>query len=93
MVEHAVTIDHSFKSAGGAEIVAHVDSAKNSIDVYVKLGTGENSITLTVAELGQLADLFDTAAAFLQGKPHHKSAFGQDEAAEGQSALERESVG
>lgn len=76
MVDHTVTIDHTFKS-GGAEVLASVDSAKNSIKVTVRLGPSEEKWTMTIQELVELAELFTSASAFLQGKPGHEKLYKQ----------------
>lgn len=62
MVEHSVTITHSFESPGGSGIVACIDSARDEITISFQFRRGEAWVELEPKDIAEIGKLFGLMA-------------------------------
>lgn len=64
-VEHTVTIEHTFVSDSGAEVLVVIDQGNNSIVVRARAVKGGETLTLTRDDVHKLLELFSQVDEFL----------------------------
>jgi hypothetical protein len=63
MVDHVVSIDHTFSVPSGAGIVVHVDQERDEIEIQCQFARGTAWIRLTREELMKVAEIFQALPA------------------------------